>query len=62
MELPPPLLPLRSVALKGFRKRAPALPVLAQAKVPGAQWARGWQRGGRAHVVVVQANPWPVPA
>lgn len=36
---------LRSVVLKSFRKRAPALPILAQARVPGAQWAVGQQCG-----------------
>lgn len=42
---PGSLKPLRSVVLKSFRKRAPALPILAQARVPGAQWAVGQQCG-----------------
>lgn len=43
--VPGSLKPLRSVVLKSFRKRAPALPVPAQARVPGAQWAVGQQCG-----------------
>lgn len=39
--------PLRSVVLKSFRERAPALPLLVQGRGPGAQWAVGRWCGDR---------------
>ena len=52
--------PLRSVVLRGFRKRAPALPILSWARALQPSGQCGWQCGDKGHVVLVQASVWPV--